>query len=118
MLLFEERVALMQPAEAAGHLRGAVSLLQAVTDPQWTTGFYAKDAQGELVGVRDQAACSWCLEGLVYLYGGPPAAEAVRIAYAKSREGRGDSLATVNDGAGSRESLIKILECAVGRLDQ
>lgn len=32
----------------------------------WTQGYYAKDAQGELVGIHDGDACSFCAVGAIH----------------------------------------------------
>jgi len=32
----------------------------------WTQGYYAKDRRGELVGIHDRDACSFCAVGAIY----------------------------------------------------
>lgn len=118
ILLFQERVALMKSADAAHHLRRAATALRRLTDAQWTKGFYAKDAQGQMVGVWDPAASSWCVEGLVSREYGHPAGELLGVAYAKSRGGDNQSLPQVNDNASSREALIDRLERAASQQER
>ena len=115
MLLFQERVALMRPSDAARHLRRAATALRGLTDAQWTKGFYAKDAQRGMVGVNDPTASSWCVEGLVSREYGHPAADLLGVAYAKAGGGDNQSLPNVNDSETSREALIERLERAASQ---